>query len=218
MARPKDKGSTGKGKAPRARRARRGKGENMTGAQADKVEMRKAGELDLQQVVIEAKDFDLHYKAVKSARDKLDTANSLYRSTLKGAKTCGDDVHDAVKRALKMDGMNEAEIKRQMEIDGFILKHRASPIQLTIHDSLAGDVNQAAETAGYRDAKAGKVSSSPYPANSDLDKLYAKGRLRGTVENMNLPAEEAAKILARDDAGPFPFDHNESVEAAATIQ
>lgn len=218
MARPKGKGSNGK--APRARRAKRSKAESSTEAQANSVEVRTAGELDLQQVEIEAKDFEFHYKAAKNARDCLDTANSLYRSTLKAAKTCSEDVHDAVKRALKFDGMNEAEIKRQMEIDGFILKHRSSPIQLTIHDSLSGSVEEAAETRGYRDAKAGKLSDSPYPAESDLDKLYSKGFKRGTVENMNLPAEEAAKLLAESDEsdeGPFPSDHNATGGAETAI-
>lgn len=211
MARPKGKKTNGK--APRARRARRSKAESFTEAKANAVEMRKAGELDLQQVEIDSKDFDLHYRAAKTARDRLDTANSLYRSTLKNAKACGEDVVDAVKRALKFDGMNEADIKRQMEIDGFILKHRGSPIQLTIRDSLMGDVNQAADTQGYRDAKANKVSSSPYPANSDLDKHYAKGFRRGTVENMNLPDEEASRLLAEDS--PYPLDHNSTGAAEA---
>lgn len=202
--------------APRGRRARRGKGEDFTGSKADTVEMRKAGELDLQTIEIDDADFDMHFRAAKSAKETAEKYQSLYRGQLKAAKKVSPALAEAVKWALGTEGKDAADIKREMEIKGYVLKRQGSPIQLTIHDTLSGSVDQAAETAGHRDAKAGKVSSSPYPANSDLDKLYAQGFKRGMVENMNLPADEAAKILA--DQSPFPLDHNAGAEAPATLQ
>lgn len=206
----------GNGARPKKRGAR-SKAENMTGAKEAKVEVRKAGELDLQQVEIDDADFDLHFRAAKSAKETAEKYQSLYRGQLKAAKKVSPALAEAVKWALGAEGKDAADIKREMEIKGYVLKRQGSPIQLTIHDTLMGSVEQAAETAGHRDAKAKKVSSSPYPANSDLDRLYAKGFRRGTVENMNLPDDEAAKLLA--DESPFPLDHNATgAETAATLQ
>lgn len=217
MAKGKTTAPKSRGKSGRSSRGRRGKGEAFTAKKENAVEMRKAGELDLQRVEIDDADFDLHFRAAKSAKETAEKYQSLYRSQLKAAKKVSPALAEAVKWALGAEGKDAGDIKREMEIRGYVLKRQGSPIQLTIHDTLAGDVNEAAETAGYRDAKAGKVSSSPYPAGSDLDALYSKGWKRGTVENMGLTGDDAAKVLQSD--GPFPLDHNAKGNGeAATLQ
>lgn len=168
---------------------RRSKGEDSTGAKEAAVEMRKGGELDLKPIVIDDSDFDLHFRATKNAKERVETSNSLYRSCLKNAKKVSPELHDAIKDALAFEGMEPADIKRKMEISGYVLRKTGSAVQLTIHDTLLGDVKQAAGTQGYRDAKAGRVAKSPYPESSDLHALYMAEWQRGTRENLGMETE-----------------------------
>lgn len=172
--------SSGKGK--RTRRAKADK--------ADTVEMRTAGELDLKQIAIDDADFDMHLRAMKGAKDRMATAKNLYDGCCKAAKKVSEELLTAVKKAIKFEAMDVDDIKRALEIDGYVLRKTGSPVQLTIHDTLMGDVNEAADVQGYRDAKAGRVAKSPYPESSDLHELYMAGWQRGTRENMGLPPEE----------------------------
>ncbi len=171
----KAKGVGGKG------RGRKSKAENMTGAKEGAAEMRK-GELDLQPMQINDNDFEMHYRSAKSAKEKVETATSLYRNAIKGAKQVSDELADAVKRALKFDGMDREAIKRQLEIDGYVLKKQGCSVQLTIHDSILGDANTAAEKQGYADGRAGRALNNPFPENSDLARLYEAAWLKAQTE------------------------------------
>lgn len=178
---------------------------------ADTAEMRSGGELDLKQVTIDDADFDMHLRAVKGAVDRQKTAKNLYDGCCKAAKKVSEELLAAVKKAIKFEGMDVDDIKRALEIDGYVLRKTGSPVQLTIHDSLMGDVNQAADTAGYRDAKAGRVAKSPYPESSDLHELYMGGWQRGTRENLGMEiSDEAADAVRGNGIG-----HNSG--EAATI-
>lgn len=220
MARGRAKASNGS-KPARGTRKRRGKSEDMTGAKDGAVEMRKAGSFDLQPMEIDDSDFELHFKAAKSAKETAEKYQSLYRGQLKQAKKVSQDLHDSVKLALSLDGKSDSDIKRDLEIKGYVLKRRAGSIQLTIHDTLLGDENQLAEKRGLDAALAGQTSANPYPTGSDLAALYAKGFKKGTIKNLPIDEEQKAKMLAEldEDGGLFPPDHNSVGDgAAATIQ
>lgn len=146
---------------------------------ADAVETRKAGELDLQQIVIDDGDFDLHFRSLKGASEKMKTAKNLYDSCAKSAKKVSPELLDAVKYAIKLEGLDAADVKRELEIKGYALKRSGSPIQLTIHDTLSGDVSDAAEKRGYLDGKAGRAANCPFPEGSDLARLYLGGWSKG---------------------------------------
>lgn len=202
---------SGAAKAPKSgkpvKRGRgRGKSEDMTGAKADTVEMRTAGEFDLQQVVIDDGDFDLHFKAAKSAKEMAEKYQSLYRGQLKSAKKVSNELHDSVKLAMSLESKDPAEIKRDLEVHGYVLKRQGCPIQLSIHDTLMGDVKDGAEKRGRMDAVAGRAANCPYPENSDLKALYMKGHQAGIMDNMNMSDEDRAKILAANGEGPGDED------------
>lgn len=199
--------ANGNGKA-RGKRTKRG------GAKADKAdtaEMRKGGELDLKQVAIDDADFDMHLRAMKGAKDRMATAKNLYDGCCKAAKKVSEDLLVAVKKAIKFEGMDLDDIKRALEIDGYVLRKTGSPVQLTIHDSLMGDVNQAADTCGYRDARAGKVAKSRYPESSDLHELYMAGWQRGTRENMGLDPEDDGDAVKGNGLGHNSAGAHEAV-------
>lgn len=162
------KGKNGKG-------SRKSKAEGATGAKAAAAEMRAAGELDLVQVEIDDGDFDLHFRGAKSAKQKMEQYQSAYRSALKSAKKVSEELLDAVKRALKFEAMSAEDIKRQLEIDGYVLRRQGSPVQLTIHDTLAGDPEKQAYDRGKHDQQNGQVARNPYPDGSSFAEQYSLG-------------------------------------------
>lgn len=186
---------------------KRGKSEAMTGAKENAVEMRKA-ELDLQPIEIDDGDFDMHLRAMKGAVDKQKTAKNLYDGCCKAAKKVSPELLDAIKRAIKFEGMDREDIKRQLEIDGYVLKKTGSSVQLTIHDTILGDVKDAAYGRGKADALNGRGSNSPYPAGSDLTSAYDSGWQDGTGQQLGLTPEQTAAAIDDDDALP-DHDHNE---------
>lgn len=196
------------GKPARSSRKRRGNAEAVTGAKEAKVEVRKA-ELDLKQVEINDGDFDLHFRAVKSAKERVETASSLYRTCLKNAKKVSPELQDAIKDALKFEGMQHADIKRQMEIAGYVLRKTGSSVQLTIHDSLMGDTNEAYYKRGHHDGEGGKTPDQRAPEGTDLHESYMRGWRHGTSKNMGMTAEESDAAIAPG------VGHNSSNEGAA---
>jgi hypothetical protein len=197
------------GKPARSSRKKRGKAENMTGAKEAKVEVRKA-ELDLQPVEINDQDFDLHFKAVRSAQERVGTAQSIYRTCMKNAKKVSPELHDAIKDALKFDGMQHHDIKRQMEIAGYVLRKTGSSVQLTIHDSLLGDTKEAYYKRGFSDGEAGKTADARAPEGSDLASEYMRGWRHGTSKNMGMTPEQSDAALAS-------VGHNSGTAEGATV-
>lgn len=201
--------SRGKSNKPRSSRARRGRSESMTGAADAKVEVRKAGELDLQQVEIDDADFDMHFRAAKTAKETAEKYQSLYRSQLKAAKKVSPALAEAVKWALGSEGKDAADIKREMEIKGYVLKRQGSPIQLTVHDTLLGDTMESYYKRGHADGEAGKTADARAPEGSDLHSEYMRGWQHGTAKNLGLSPEQSDAALA---AG---VGHNSAAEGAA---
>lgn len=193
MGRPK--GSTN----GKSKRGGKSKAEASTGKNEATAEMRKA-ELDLQPIEIDDGDFDMHLRAMKGAVDKQKIAKNLYDGCCKAAKKVSPDLLDALKRAIKFEGMDREDIKRQLEIDGYVLKKTGSSVQLTIHDVILGDVNANAFEQGYANGMAGTAISNRFPEGSDLARLYEEGYVKAQTE-----------LASRYDAnnGLPPADHNE---------
>lgn len=196
------------------RRARKSKGEASTGAKENTVEMRTPS-LNLQQVTLDDGDFDMHLKSVLGAVDKMKVAKNLYDGVCKAAKRVSPELLTAVKLAIKYKGMDMADVKAQLEIAGYVLKRQGSPVQLTIHDQLSGDVNKAAYEKGKSDALNGRTSNSPYPEGSDLNEHYATGFRNGIGSNLGLTeAETEAAVNGPEDGDDEDEDGDEDSEFA----
>lgn len=167
MAKTKNAGKRGS-------RKRRGSGEDMTESKANEVEMR-TGELALAPIQIDDKDFDVHYKAIKAATDKKETAMALLRTCKKNAKAAGQDVLDAVNLAMSLERQDVDEVKRKVQLMGYTLKKIDSPYQIAMYDQLAGDVHDQAYKRGKVDGEAGKMADCPYPEGTDLADDYSRG-------------------------------------------
>lgn len=183
--------------------SRRSRAESSTGKKADQVEMRKAASLDLPEPVeLSSDDFKLHYRAIKLAKDSLDRHKSLYDGCCKQAKKVSEELLAAVKLAIQYEGKDPEDIRKDLEIRGFVLKQTGSYLQLTLHDTLAGDVNDQAYKRGLADGKAGRSASSKYPEGSDLAEEYGRGWRHGTAENMGMSAEQADAAVGGEGEEP----------------
>jgi hypothetical protein len=187
----------GKNGAAKSRGSRKSKAESMTGAKEAAAEVRKADSAELG-LVIEDGDFDLHLRAIKGAVDRQKTAKSLYDSCCKAAKKVSPQLLDAVKRAIKFQGMDVEDIKAQLEIDGYVLRRTGSSIQLTLHDTLLGDEKELAYKRGNEAGKCGQPCASKYPEGSDLDAEYRRGWQHGAGSNLGLSDDETDAAIATE--------------------
>lgn len=189
--------ATGKGK-------RRSKAEADTGAKANAVEVRTAkggigdnsGDLGLP-VVIESKDFHYHLKAYKAAIEKKDTAVSLVRGVLKGAAQLHKELPGALKEAVTVERDNDPfRLKQRLEVLGIALKETGSPIQISVFDTLHGDVAQQSYERGFGDGENGRTLNDRYPVGSDLSAQYVRGWRHGTGKNLGQSPEQVDAALA----------------------
>jgi hypothetical protein len=191
-------------KGTRGSRKRRGTSEAMTGKKENEVEVRTIGDnsgLNLPEpIALDDGDFDLHYKALRSAKDKMDTAKRLYDGCCKGAKKVSPELLEAVKRAIKYDGQDANDIKADLEIAGYVLRRRGSPVQITVFDTLIGDVKEQAASRGLGDGENGRPSASSYPAGSDLDQIYSDNWRLGQAKLLGLPPDQAESALEGETA------------------
>jgi len=156
----------------------------------DEAEMRK-GSLELQPVELKSDDFALHLRSTKAAVERMKSAKNLYDGCCKSAKKVSPQLLEAVKLAIKFEGKDMQEVKSALEVLGFVLKETDHPLQLTIHDTLLGDVNEAAYARGEKSGAAGMAMANPYPDGSDLAEQYATGWRNGQAKLLNLPLEES---------------------------
>ena len=156
-------------------------------------------------------DFDLHLASVKRAVDAMKKAKNGYDACCKGAKKVSPALLDAIKLAVKLEGQDLEDIKRTLEISGYVLRKTNSPIQLTVHDALLGDVTEAAYKRGHDAGSNGRAMACPYPENSDLADAYGAGWRNGTGGNLGLTEQETEAAVSGDRSG---LGHN-SVNAAA---
>lgn len=174
--------TNGKGKT----RGRKSKAESVTGKKAGEVETR-SGELDIPEpVIIASSDFQFYLKAAKSATEKKDTAVNLLRGVYKQAQKLHKQLPGALKRAIEIERADDhADLRGELEVLGIALREIGCPIQITISDTLLGDVKDQAFKRGRKDAELGKFASSPYPADSDLSQEYSRGWEAMTAERVN---------------------------------
>lgn len=204
MGRPKaSKNGTG--------RSRKSRAEGMTGKKENEVEVRTAGVGDNsglglpEPVVIASDDVQMHVKAIKAALEKKDTAVQLLNGCYKSASKLNKHLPDAIRKAITAERDSDpSKLKAQLEVLGIALRETGSPIQLSVFDTLGGEVAEQAYKRGIADATGNKMSSDPYPANSDLSAQYIKGYGHGTADNMGMPREDydAALEIVDGDADP----------------
>ena len=188
-AKPAKKPVAGKGRG-----GKRSKAESMTGAAENEVETRPV--LELQPIEIDERDFKIHFNAIKSATDKKETAMSLLRTCKKRAKEAGEDILSAVEKAMRFERMDQDDVVKELQIAGYALLRTENPIQLTLHNTLLGDVNEQAYKRGFKDGEAGKTANDDYPAGSDLSKNYMRGWHHGTGKNLGKTPDEVDAALA----------------------
>lgn len=195
----KRSGKNGATKPKPKKGGRKSKAESVTGAKENEVEV--SAVLDLKPIEVDEKTFDTQYKAMRALEDQKKRVVGLLRSQRKQLKECGPEVQESVLDALAMDGKDDEEVKRELQVRAFVLKKRESPVQISLHNMLLGDVNEVAYRSGYKDGEAGKPANSPYPEGSDLDGHYQRGWRHGMAKNAGVSAEDADKAVEGDDGG-----------------
>ena len=181
-----------------AKGRRKSKAEAMTGAKAGAVEKR-GGDLGLPEpVMIDSGDFQLHFKAIKAATEKKDTANNLLRGCYKAANKLNPHLGDAIKAAISIERDGDAaKVKAKLEVFGIALKETGCPIQLNVFDTLLGDAVDQAYKRGEADARAGKSADNRYPVGSDLADAYTDGWQHGIAHNVGLDEQQTEQVLGK---------------------
>lgn len=211
MAKPKKNKTTG---AVRGSRKRRGKGEAFTEAKANEVEVRKLGGDNAPELKLPSEeDFNYHLKSIKGYREKKDTAVANLRNANKAAEKTCKGLSGIVGELLGLERAdNPHDFQRKLELLGYGLKVTNSPIQLTVFDTLLGDVTAQAYARGKADGANGKSASNPYPEGSDLASEYTRGWQHGTVGNLGLTEEQSDAAMAENGnangkpGDPWPDD------------
>lgn len=199
---------------------RRSKAEAMTGAKASSVEVR-GGDLGLPQPVeIASGDFQTHYRAIKAAIEKKDTANALLRGCYKAAKALHPNLPDAIRKAIAIERVDDpSEVKAELEVLGIALRETNCPVQLTVFDTLLGDPDKQAYARGFDDGKAARAARNPFPDGSPLAGKYADGWRHGTAANLGISPDRAdaaalsPPVVSDDDGEIPPFLRREQTAA-----
>lgn len=180
---------------------RRSKAENMTGAKANAVEVRKVGIGDNSELeFLDPNDFDHHYRTIKGLKEKAATANSHVRHAKNAANKTRPGLAATVELTIAIEREDDpVKLKRHLEMLGVGLKQIGSSIQLNVFDSLAGEVQEQAYNRGFADGEGGKTSNSRYPEGSDLNAQYSKGWAHGSGKNMGQTVDQVDAALASGD-------------------
>lgn len=194
-------------KPQRTRKPRGGKGrskaEDVTGAKEGAVEVRKpVGVGDNSKLKLPAPaDFDHHFKSLRGAKDKVDTARQIERQAAEAANKVFPGLSKICKQMMKIQDENDpVKLQQFLDLYGLGLKQINSPIQITIFDTLAGDVGDQAYKRGFADGEAGRSANNQYPAGSDLHEEYQRGWSHGTAKNLDVSPEQSDEALAGGDA------------------
>lgn len=184
MAKAKKNGAAA---GSRGSRKRRGKGEDMTGANEGKVEVRMGGDNSPKLELPAPDDFAYHMKAIKGSLEKKDTAVALVRNAKKSADKAAPGLSGTIDRLIKIERSNDPmAFQREMELLGYGLKQTNSPIQISVFDTLLGDQKEQVAKRGYEDGKAGRSAKQEYPDGSDLAGLYSDNWMRGQAEMLGV--------------------------------
>lgn len=164
------------------------------------VEVRTAGIGDNSELALPAPDdYAHHMKAIKGNMDKLETAKSMLSHAKKAADKSCPGLAASIGETLRIEREGDpVKLQKRFEFLGMGLKQIGSTIQLSVFDSLKGEVSQQAYDRGFADGEAGKTANSGYPEGSDLAGDYAKGWHHGTGKNMGLTPEQVDVSLSED--------------------
>lgn len=200
-----------KARTPKPKRGgRRGRSEAMTGAKENEVEVRQPAIGDNSKLkLVEPSDFEHHMKAIKGANEKLETAKSLVRHAMEAANKSSKGLGAVIKEIVGLERKNDPQaLAHYLQTFGIGLKAINCPIQITIFDTLGGEVADQAYKRGFADGEGGRASDSPYPATSDLDQEYARGWRHGTAKNLGVSPEESDAALAAEggESAAWPDD------------
>jgi hypothetical protein len=162
-------------------------------------------------------DFNYHLKNIRGAIEKKDTAVNLVRLANQSAEKACKGFGKTIARLIKLDRSDDPmAFQRELELLGYGLKVTGSPIQLSIHDMLLGDVTQQAYKRGFEAGESGKGLSNPYPDPSDLAAEFTRGYGHGQAKNLGLTTEQADAAVAEGANGngsssdPWPDDQQAS--------
>jgi hypothetical protein len=214
MAKPKNTGGRKRGGSGK----RKSKAESMTGAKENAVEVRKLGGDNAPELKLPSEeDFNYHLKNIRGAVEKKDTAVNLVRLANQSAEKACKGLGKTIARLIKLDRSDDPmAFQRELELLGYGLKVTGSPVQISIHDMLLGDVEDQAYGRGRKDGEAGKTLSNPYPDGTSLAAKYAEGHMHGQAKNLGLTTEQADAAVAEGANGngsssdPWPDDHQAS--------
>lgn len=167
-------------------------------AKGDEVESRTAGIGDNSQLALPAPDdYEHHMKTIKGTKDKLETAKSLLRHAKEAANKCCPGLAASIEETLKIERDGDpAKLQKRLEMLGIGLKQIGSSVQLTVFDTLAGEVEDQAYTRGFADGEGGKTMNNRYPDGSPLAKAYVRGWHHGTGKNLGQTPEQVDAALA----------------------
>lgn len=184
----------------RGSRSRRGRGESMTGARDNTVEVRKIGIGDNTGLNLPAPDdYAHHMKAIKGAKDKLETAKSLVRHAKEAANKSCTGMAASIEDTIKIERENDPEkLRRRLEMLGIGLNHIGHSLQLTIFDTLGGDTLDQIYKRFWLAGKEGKTLDNRYPVGSDLHAQAARAWRHGTAANLGLTPEQSDAAVADD--------------------
>jgi hypothetical protein len=205
--------TAGTGKRRRVAKAR---AEADTGAKANAVEVRTAAKIgDNSKLKLPAPDtFDHHYKSIRGAQDKVKTAQALSSQASESANKASPGLAKVIKDTLKIENENDPiKLARHLEMMGMGLKQINSPIQLTVFDTLQGDVADQAYKRGFDDGENGRTANNAYPDGSDLATAYGDGWRHGTAKNLGITPKEAdAALLQADQTEGMGADETQADE------
>lgn len=185
-------------KGTRAGRSRRGKGESMTEAKANAVEVRTAQIGDNSEMALpEPDDWNHHKKSIRGWKEKVATATSGLRNAKKVAIKAGvnmDSLDMVVSIERKNDPAKTLQFFQQVDL-GLSLSDETH-IRITPHDGLAGEVNDQAYKRGYSDGEQSKNNNSRYPEGTPMDREYRRGWAHGNGKLMNMTPAQVDAALA----------------------
>lgn len=189
-------------KGTRGSRKRRGKGESDTGAKDGQVEVRQAAGIgDNSKLALAAPDdYSHHMKSIKGLAEKAATANSMLRHAKTSANKCSPGLAASIAETLAIERENDPiKLQRRLEHLGLGMKLIGSSVQLSVFDTLAGEVAEQAYKRGFADGEAPRTAACPYPENSDLAEKYSKGWRHGTAKNMGMTPEDSDAAMMTED-------------------
>ena len=204
-----------KGRGTRAARARRGKGKDFTGGDAEKVEVRMGGDNAPTLELPSPEDFEYHMKSIKGAMEKKDTAVALIRNAKKSAEKAVKGLSGTIDRLIRLERSNDPlAFQREMELLGYGLKQTNSPIQITVFDTLLGDQKEVVAKRGYEDGKSGRGARTEYPEGSDLAQIYSENYMRGQGEHLGLDPDEVTAAINGNGADGEHATHEAALKGA----